>query len=125
MIDFDPVRPTGTNSSEEEKRRAYNVMTAVGCFLRDQGFSAPVVADSANGYHLYYRVSLANTPENTQLVVDFLTVLDMFYSDEYCEIDRQVSDPNRISKIIGTRTVKGADAPDRPRRESKFLKRLR
>ena len=122
MIDFDPVRPTGTNSSDEEKRKALSVMTQVGCFLRDQGFSAPVVADSANGYHLYYRVSLANTPENTQLVVDFLTVLDMFYSDEYCDIDRQVSDPNRISKIIGTRTVKGADAPDRPRRESKFLK---
>lgn len=122
MIDFDPIRSTGTNASENEKAEAKKVMRQVGCFLRDQGFNAPVVADSANGYHLYYRVNLANTPENTKLVVDFLTVLDMFYSNEFCEIDRQVSDPNRIAKIIGTRTVKGADAPDRPKRESYFIK---
>lgn len=122
LIDFDPVRPAGTNATDGEKEEAKAVMLAVGCFLRDQGFTSPVVADSANGYHLYYRVNLANTPENTKLVVDFLTVLDMFYSNDHCSIDRQVSDPNRIAKIIGTRTVKGADVADRPKRESVFLK---
>lgn len=122
MIDFDPVRPSGTNATDAEKEEARKVMVAVGVFLRDQGFTAPVIADSANGYHLYYRVNLANNSDNTKLVVDFLTVLDMFFSTEACSIDRQVSDPNRISKIIGTRTVKGADATDRPRRESFFLK---
>ena len=61
MIDFDPKRPSDTNSTDAEKAAARDSVNRVYAFLRDQGFARPVVADSANGYHLYYKVALANT----------------------------------------------------------------
>lgn len=122
LIDFDPRRASDTNSTDEEKEEAWKVLKKVGTFLRDNGFSAPIVVDSSNGYHLYYRVKLANDDANKNLVSSFLEVLDTFFSNEYCEIDRAVRDSNRIAKVVGTKSAKGADTEDRPRRESKFLR---
>jgi len=122
LLDFDPKRAADTNATDIEKNEARKTMVAVGSFLRDQGFTAPVVADSANGYHLLYRISLANSTKTDELVKNILTVLDMNYSNEFVDIDLQVSDPNRIAKVYGTKTIKGADTGERPRRESKFIK---
>jgi len=122
LIDFDPKRSSGTNSTDAEKREAHKVMTAVGCFLRDMGFSSPVVADSCNGYHLMYRVNLANSSENVELVKQFLATLDMYYSNEACEVDTTVFNAARISKVYGSKSVKGSNTEDRPQRDSKFLK---
>lgn len=121
LVDFDPKRPSGTNSSEGEKAAARRCVNRVYAFLRDQGFSQPVVADSANGYHLYYRVALENTPERRQLVSDFLGALAMMFSDDGTEIDVSVFNAGRIVKVIGTRSNKGADTPERPRRTSRFV----
>lgn len=121
LVDFDPKRPSGTNSSEAEKAAARRCVNRVYAFLRDQGFSRPVVADSANGYHLYYRVAIENTDERRQLVKDFLGALAMMFSDEGTDIDVSVFNAGRIVKVIGTRSNKGADAPDRPRRMSRFV----
>ena len=49
MLDFDPKRASDTNSTDKEKRRAWDLMMRVGTFLRDNGFAAPVIADSCNG----------------------------------------------------------------------------
>lgn len=122
LIDIDPERPSGTNASDEEKARALDVTRNVYSFLRGQGFNEPVVADSANGYHLYYRVDLANSPENEALVKEFLQALDMLYSvDGEASIDLSVFNASRIAKLIGTTSNKGADTADRPQRISKFL----
>ena len=122
LVDLDPKRSSDTNSTDAEKQAARQVMTKVGIFLRDQGFESPIVADSGNGWHLYYAVKLANTDDNLQLVKDFLQVLDMLFSDDTTDIDTSVFNASRIVKVIGTRSNKGADTPDRPQRMSSFVK---
>lgn len=121
LIDLDPDRSSDTNSTEEQKALALQRMKAVYRYLRDEGFNAPVVADSSNGYHLYYSVDLGNTPENTELVSDFLKALDMLFSDDTVKIDTSVFNASRISKIIGTKSNKGTDTPGQPQRFSKFV----
>lgn len=122
LVDLDPKRASGTNSTDAEKRCARNMMVRIGSFLRDQGFSAPVVADSGNGYHLYYKVAMANSTPVRELVQSFLDALAMLFNDDGCDVDTNVFNAARISKIIGTSSAKGADTPDRPRRMSKFVK---
>ena len=121
LIDFDPRRPAGTNSTDEEKAHAERMMREVFKYLRQVGFQSPVVADSANGYHLYYRIDLENTPESTTLVSTFLKTLDAFFSDNAADVDIQVFDPNRIAKIIGTQSAKGRNTKERPQRLSRFI----
>ena len=121
LIDIDPDRSSDTNSTDEQKDLAAQRMKVVYRYLRDEGFNAPVVADSANGYHLYYSVNLGNTPENTELVSDFLKALDMLFSDESVKIDTSVFNASRIAKIIGTKSNKGTNTKDQPQRFSKFI----
>ena len=122
LIDLDPHRISGVNATDEEKALAKDVMLKVGTFLKAQGFSSPVVADSGNGYHMYYRVALNNTAENTQLVKDFLEVISDLFSTEGCDVDTTVFNAARITKLIGTTSRKGTDTPERPQRESRFVK---
>lgn len=120
LIDIDPKRPSDTNASDDEIKAAYKTAIAVYKFLSGQGFEKPVVAFSANGFHLYYRVWLANTPEITNLVRDFLLALDMLFSDDAVSIDTSVFNASRISKLIGTSSNKGTNTAERPQRISCF-----
>lgn len=122
LIDFDPTRPTGINSSESEKEAARQLMLRVGTYLRDQGFRSPVVVMSGNGYHLYYRVDAPNTTESRQVCQDFLTVLDMMFSTDACEIDTSTFNAGRISKVVGSTAYKGRDTEDRPCRMAEFIR---
>lgn len=122
LIDIDPERVSGTNATDDEKSFAYELMKTIGLFLQQQGFSSPVVADSSNGYHLYYKVEIANTDENTEIVKNILQVLDMYFSTEKVKVDITVYNAARISKIIGTRSNKGSDTKERPQRMSRFVK---
>lgn len=121
LIDLDPKRPSDTNSNEEEKTSALMKCREIFKFLRNQGFSDPVVADSANGYHLYYKVGLANTQDNTELVKRFLQALDMIFSDDKVDVDTSVFNASRIAKVIGTSSNKGTNTEDRPQRMSRFV----
>ena len=121
LIDFDPKRPSDTNASDAEKSFARSAVNRVYAFLRDQGFSRPVVADSGNGYHLYYKVSMANSPAVQSVLKDFLNALEMMFGDERVDIDVSVFNASRIVKVIGTRSNKGASTADRPQRESYFI----
>lgn len=120
LIDFDPERPSDTNATDEEKQFAFDRMKEVGRFLRGEGFNYPVIADSANGYHLYYKVELPNDEATTNLVRDFLRVLDALFSDEKVKVDISVFNASRIVKVIGTSSNKGTSTKSRPQRQSKF-----
>lgn len=122
MIDFDPVRPKDTNSSESERNAAYLLMKRVGVYLRDQGFRSPVIAMSGNGYHLYYRIDAPNDDATRQTCSDFLTALDMMFSTDACEVDISTFNAGRITKVIGTTAYKGRNTPERPCRTAKFIK---
>ena len=120
LIDADPVRPSGVSSSREEKDAARLVSASVMKKLMSMGFSEPVVADSGNGYHLLFRIH-ANADQK-QIIADFLSVLDMWFSTEAVKIDTAVFNPARITKLYGTTARKGADIPERPHRPSSILR---
>jgi KaiC/GvpD/RAD55 family RecA-like ATPase len=122
LIDVDPIRPTGVSSSDEEKNNSKETINKVFAFLRDAGFSAPIVCDSGNGYHLLYKIDLENTKENTEIIKTFLQVLDMYFSNPNCAIDKVVFNAARITKLYGTIARKGNDTVERPHRESKILR---
>jgi hypothetical protein len=121
LIDLDPKRPSDTNSTDDEKAAAYSVMLRIATYLRDRGFKSPVYADSANGYHIYYRVELANTDENKHLVEGFLKTLEAYFGNEIVDIDLKVFNAARIAKVIGTQSNKGSNTQERPQRMSCFL----
>lgn len=122
LIDIDPKRPSGSNSSESEMKAAYKVVGMIGKFLKDEGFNYPLYGMSGNGYHLLYRVDIENTDENKELIKSFLWALSMLFSTDLISVDKTVFNPSRISKVLGTHSRKGTDQDaDRPQRLSRLL----
>ena len=124
LIDLDPERtPKDISSSDEEKDFAWEKAMQVRDFMLDEGFFAPIVCDSGNGYHLLFRISLENTKENTELLRGVLLGLSERFSDDKVKIDRKVFNAARIVKYYGTYARKGRDDQEngRPHRLSGFI----
>lgn len=121
LIDLDPKRATGVNSNYEELEYAHKKAQEVFRFLRDRGFSDPVICISGNGYHLQYRCNLPNTEDVTNTIKNFLKVLGLYFSDEKIDVDEKVFNLSRICKVYGTVAKKGANLEDRPWRMSKII----
>jgi KaiC/GvpD/RAD55 family RecA-like ATPase len=122
LIDVDCEKPSDTNSTDEEKELAKDVVNNVYKFLRDEGFEQPVICDSANGFHLLYKQAMKNTAENTETMKNFLKVLDMYFSTDKVKIDCSTFNPSRICKLYGVISRKGSNTKERPQRESKILR---
>lgn len=122
LIDIDCEKPSDTNSTDEEKEAAKQVVNSVYKFLRDEGFEPPVICDSANGWHLLYKQAMRATPENTEIMKRFLQVLDMYFSTDKVKIDVSTFNNSRICKLYGTVSRKGSDTVDRPQRLSGFVR---
>lgn len=122
LVDADPVRASGISSTDEEKNNARLTLVKVYNYLRDMGFSYPVVADSGNGYHLLYKIALVNHADVTAVIKEFLQSLDVMFSDDKTSIDVTVFNPSRITKLYGTIAKKGANTEERPHRLSKIIK---
>src|SRR5579872_5634235 len=52
LIDCDPPRQPGTNSTAEEKQAAREEAERIGEWLRSHGWPNPALCDSGNGWHL-------------------------------------------------------------------------
>lgn len=122
LIDIDIKKPSDTNSTDEEKEMAKEVVNNVFKFLRDEGFEKPVVCDSGNGFHLLYKIAMKNSNENTTICKEFLQVLDMLFSNPNVEIDCTTHNASRVCKLYGTFSRKGSNTKKRPQRESKILR---
>lgn len=122
LIDIDTKKPSDTNSTDEEKEMAKEVVNNVFKFLRDEGFEKPVVCDSGNGFHLLYKIAMKNNNENTTICKEFLQVLDMLFSNPNVEIDCTTHNASRVCKLYGTFSRKGSNTKKRPQRESKILR---
>lgn len=120
MIDLDPDRVTGVSSSATELAAAHQLGNKIYLALKNLGFEKPICADSGNGVHLLYRISLDNNPERTALVKRCLQALDMLFGDKMIKIDVSNHNPSRICKLYGTLAQKGADTPERPHRMSRI-----
>jgi hypothetical protein len=118
-IDFDPVRPKGISSTDEEHAWAIERAEQVRDVLRAEGWPSPIVGDSGNGGHLLYRVDL---PANDDGVVKrCLEALAFRFDDDRVTVDPAVFNPARIWKLYGTASRKGDPLPDRPHRMSRIV----
>lgn len=122
MIDIDPVRPSGTSSSDVEICLAQAKANEVYTYMKKSGFEEPIAAMSGNGVHLLYYIGLESNSENKELVKKCLAVLDMFFSDDKIKIDTANFNPARICKLYGTMAEKGSNTKERPHRLSRIIK---
>lgn len=122
LLDFDPKRPAGVGSTDDQFKESKIVAKSVYNFLLEQGFYEPIVCKSGNGTHLLIPVHLANTPENTKLVERFLKAIAMLFSNEKVDCDVKVGNASRICKLYGTYAKKGANTPEHPWRLAKVWK---
>lgn len=122
MIDLDPKRASGVNSSNQELEFAHKKAVAVYKFLRDNGFNEPVVCMSGNGYHLMYACRIGVSQETDLLIERFINALAMLFTDEHVDVDKKCKNRARLSKVYGTTAKKGANSEDRPWRTSYIVK---
>lgn len=121
FVDFDPVRKSGTNSSNEEFEYAHKKAQEVFVFLRGRGFSEPIICKSGNGLHLVYKVDMPNDAETTETLKRFYEYLASVYTDDKVDIDTKVFNLARLCKLYGTMAKKGANLEDRPWRMSEII----
>ena len=120
-VDIDPVRPSGVSSTDAEHDAALAAAERIAAYLAEQGFPAPVRADSGNGAHLLYRVDLGNDEAATALVKGALATLDALFSNEAVTVDTANHNAARIWKLYGTLSRKGDNTPERPHRRARLL----
>lgn len=121
MVDLDPKRPAGTSSSNEEIEAAKKVGNEIYIFMKNLGFSNPIKAFSGNGFHLMYKIHLANNTDNRNMVEKCLKTLNTFFGNEIVDVDMKNFNQARICKFYGTIAHKGSNTQERPHRLSKIL----
>jgi hypothetical protein len=121
LLDFDPVRPAGISSTDEEHEAALARTRTCRDWLAEQGFPAPVLADSGNGGHLLYAVDLPNDDAARMLIERVLKAVGERFGDGTVKLDTTVFNAARISKIYGTMACKGDNLPERPHRLARIL----
>ena len=121
FIDFDANHSAGIGSTDAQVELAKKKAHEVCKFLRDNGFSKPVVGMSGNGFHAYVRCNLANNDESENLIRKFTSALGMLFSDDDIKIDPATKNASRLGKIFGTMARKGRNSTERPWRYSKLI----
>lgn len=119
FVDCDPMRTGKVSSTNEEKELARAKMTEVDLFLEEQGWPAPIVADSGNGWHLLFQIDLP--ADDDELVHRVLQALAQRFDDDSVSIDTRVANPSRICKLYGSVARKGENTSDRPHRVSRIV----
>lgn len=120
FIDFDPTRPSGISSTDEELKLSMDVAQKVYVYLKGEGFEEPIKAFSGNGYHLLYRISLQNTSEREKLIERCLKALSVMFSTDDVKVDTANFNPSRICKLYGTLAQKGRNSKERPHRMARI-----
>jgi hypothetical protein len=127
LIDVDPEKPAEArklSATDAEKAAAWEVAGRTREYLTGLGWSAPIVVDSGNGYHLYYR--LADVPGGpadtaTDPIAALLRCLKARFDTDTAKIDPSVFNAARIMKVPGTVARKGEPTADRPHRPCSIL----
>src|SRR5262249_18956664 len=105
-------------ATEEEHEQARALALAVRDYLDAQGWPAPLLVDSGNGFHLLYRIDLecgepGNCPAQ-RLVRDALKKLADRFDGERGKIGAECHDARRIAKLPGTWARRGEQTTRRP-----------
>jgi len=117
LVDLDPPRPAGVNSTEAEKEEAHKQAQGVREYLRSRNWPEPFVCDSGNGWHLLYRIDLPNSREATETIQAALSRLHQLFP----MVDAGNFDPPRLCKLYGSWARKGQHTEERPWRLSRIV----
>jgi hypothetical protein len=121
LIDIDrdlPKEIKTLNATHDEKQAIIGTLDAVDQFFTRCGWPCPVMVDSGNGIHLYFRVDLPNDEPSHDLVKRFLKALSRRFSvPGISEIDTSVHDARRVSKLPGSWVRKSEHTEERPHRK--------
>lgn len=121
LCDFDPIRKSGTNSSDAEFELAHNKAQDVFRFLRERGFNDPIVCKSGNGWHNLYYIDEEVNDENKEIIKGFFKYMGTMFTDDKVDFDEKNFNEARICKLYGTTAKKGANLKDRPWRMSEIV----
>lgn len=119
MIDFDPERPSGTSSTDEEKAAALACAQQVATWLKESGWPDPIWVDSGNGYHLLFRGDLCNPDSKASGYL--LKTMGQMFSTAQVKVDLSVADPAQLGRVPGTWNAKGPNTPERPHRRCRVM----
>jgi hypothetical protein len=114
LIDVDPVRRSGTASTEEELKAARVTAWKVRELLTKMGWPEPIQLCSGNGIHLLYRGD-GCTPHSPEWSF-CLKYLAQRYNNEAVKVDTSVWNASRISRLPGCLNRKGPGMASRPHR---------
>lgn len=122
LIDIDRSGTSKEPASDEELEAARELADDIASYLKLGGLDDPLRVMSGNGYHLYYILdNVANSPENTQRIKDFLNDLATEFDNDIVKVDTCVFNASRITKVVGTIARKGEETVERPYRMAVLL----
>lgn len=117
LVDLDPPRPAGTNSTDAEKQAARDQAERVREYLSSRNWPEPMLCDSGNGWHLLYRIELPNNDHATELVRGVLARLHQLFP----MVDAGNFNASRVCKLYGSWARKGEHSEERPWRRSAIV----
>ena len=118
-VDLDPLRPGGVSSTDQEHEAALALAHRIKADLMDDGWPAPILADSGNGAHLLFR--LADAGVDPDFVKSVLEGLAQRFNNDVVTVDTGNFNAARIWKVPGTWARKGDDIPAQPHRRARLL----
>lgn len=128
LIDVDPHRPKEFkkhSATDAEKKAAGEVADTAKNMLRGLGFPAPLVVDSGNGFHLYFRLTPplpgGRVSGTTDPMAALLRTLKAVFQGFDAAVDASVFNSSRIMKVPGTMARKGPNTTARPHRPSAVI----
>ena len=122
LVDIDPVRPSNTNSSDQEHASALKKADEIMDSLTKKGWPDPILMDTGNGSCLVYRLpDLPNDQVSRATVATFLKALGCQFNSERIKVDSTVSNPSRLIRVPGTLNRKGDSTADRPQRRAAII----
>lgn len=121
LVDLDPRRPRDVSATDAEHESARLLALQVLDGLAGLGWPDPLLVDSGNGFHLLYRLDLANDETTRPLVMRVLRAVKGLYETDAVEIDDKVGNANRHGKLPGCWARKGPDTADRPHRPCRMI----
>ena len=120
-FDFDPQRPTGICSTEDELKLACESRDGFVTAMRSLDWPMPLLAKSGNGYHAVYRTRLPANAETKEMLRTIYYGLHSDFDTPEVSFDRTVRNPGRIFRLYGTVNRKGGNTAERPHRKSTVL----
>jgi putative DNA primase/helicase len=121
LMDFDPIRPDDSNSTEEELNAAIAVAMKAAWYLHDKGVPGFIFLLSGNGVQL---VAVIDEPPEGNLVERILEGMSNLFTNDKIKVDCAVCNPGRVTKLAGTVARKGPHSDERPQRMAKIVKVL-